>query len=116
MKAPSKRDIILVGIIALCFTLIGVGLTRLFMPKIVPVDNSLIIKTDSLNRLIRDKDLSIHKLDSIVESQIKRLSLRDSLYIQKHIRDKDEIKYIKSLDSTGISNRLDSILKGAKLR
>ena len=116
MKTPSKRDIILVIVIAVCFTLIGAGIAFLLSPKPIPVDNSLAIKNDSLTRIINGKNLIIANKDSLIISQSLRLELRDSLYIAKHIHDKDEIKYIHSLDSIGVSNRLDSVLRGAKLR
>lgn len=116
MKSLSKRDWILIGIIAFSFTLIGVGIARLFTPKLADVDNSLIIKNDSLNRENRIKDKIIANRDSIVKSQSIRLVQRDSLYINLHIKSKHELKYLQSLDSTSRANRIDSLLKGAGIR
>lgn len=114
MKKPSNKDLLVSGIIAIFFLAIGlvIGYFVWETDKINPLDNSKVQSiVDSLNREIRADKRVISNRDSLIKGQSIRLVQRDSLYIHKHIKDKNEIKYINSLDSIGISNRIDSILK-----
>jgi hypothetical protein len=74
-----------------------------------PVNIQLKKSNDSLEAVVVFRD-------SLLRESHKRQALSDSMIIQNAIKSKNEIKYIKSLDSAGVANRIDSILKGANIR
>lgn len=71
---------------------------------------------DSLFWVVGARDKSIHKKDSCISVLLSRQAQSDSFYVRNFIKNKNEIKYIQSLDSVRRANRVDSILKRAGIR